>query len=233
MRDTGVANLVFSGSCSIFGDTSGSPLREDATIAPTNPYARTKAVCEMILADTSAILSRLSITSLRYFNPIGAHPSGRIGEDPRGIPSNLLPYAMQVAVGRRETLELFGDDYPTPDGTCVRDYLHVQDLAAVHIRALEVFDGKGGFRSLNVGTGRGTSVHELLQEVRDVTGHPVPAVIRPRRAGDVPRLVADPKLAEEVLGWRSEYDLRDMISHAWEFQRSNPDGYDGTGEGEP
>lgn len=225
MRDAAVGALVYSGSCSIFGDTHESPLREDAAIAPTNPYARTKAIGETILADTCATADELSVTSLRYFNPIGAHASGRLGEDPLGIPNNLLPFAIQVAVGRRKELKIFGDDYATPDGTCIRDYIHVVDIAEAHVRALGTFDRMAGFRAINLGTGRGTSVHELVAHVRQVTGRPVPTVVAPRRAGDVPMLIADPTLAGETLRWRSKFTIRDMVAHAWCFQRENPYGY--------
>lgn len=225
MQHTGVRNLVFSGSCSIFGATVDSPLQEDAALAPSNPYSRTKVMCEAILADTCAAVVDLSATSLRYFNPIGAHPSGQLGEDPLGIPNNLLPFAMQVAIGRREELKVFGDDYSTPDGTCIRDYIHVADLADAHVRAIERFDRDSGFRALNLGTGRGTSVHEMVECVRLVTGHPVPTAIAPRREGDVPVLVADPSLARELLGWRCEFEVDDMVAHAWRFQRAHPHGY--------
>ncbi|MGI9607312.1 MAG: UDP-glucose 4-epimerase GalE [Acidimicrobiales bacterium] len=219
MQSVGLRTLVFSGSCSIFGDTDRVPIPETAPLRPANPYAQTKAMCEQILTDHCAT-SDLSATSLRYFNPIGAHPSGELGEDPLGIPPNILPFIMQVATGHQTALKVYGDDYPTPDGTCIRDYIHVVDVARAHVRALEVHRGKAGFRALNLGTGVGTSVFELIEEVRRVTGHPIPVQIEPRRPGDVPTLVADPTRAESDLGWRCEHDLDAMVRHAWTYRRT-------------
>lgn len=225
MEVSGVENLVFSGSCSVFGNATTIPITEDSPVQPTNPYARSKAICETVLQDTCAVIPGLSATSLRYFNPIGAHPSGNLGEDPLGPPSNLLPFAMQVAIGRRPMLSVYGDDYPTPDGTCIRDYIHVVDVAVAHVLALQCFDSIPGFRAFNLGTGKGTSVHELVERVRSITGRPVPTETRPRRAGDVPTLVADPSRANARLGWHTKYVLDDMVEHAWVFQQKNPDGY--------
>lgn len=225
MRSAGVATLVFSGSCSIFGDAEVIPITETSPIRPTNPYANTKAFCETVLSDTCNVVPDLSATSLRYFNPIGAHPSGQLGEDPVGTPSNLLPFAMQVAIGRREALNVFGDDYPTPDGTCVRDYIHVVDVAAAHVRAIDTFHRSAGFRAFNLGTGQGTSVYDLVDRVRSISGRTVDCVVQPRRPGDVPELVADPSLAGEILKWNCRFDLNDMVSDAWRFQSSNPGGY--------
>lgn len=228
MRVAGVTNLVFSGSCSIFGNAKTIPIDEDSPISPTNPYARTKAICETVLQDTCAVVPELSATSLRYFNPIGAHPSGDLGEDPVGEPMNLLPFAMQVAIGLLPVLKIYGDDYPTPDGTCIRDYIHVVDVALAHVLALESFTSTPGFRAFNLGTGQGTSVHQLVDHVRRMTGQPVPTEIQPRRAGDVPVLVADPSRANAGLDWQAKYVLEDMVEHAWAFQRSNPRGYEGS-----
>ena len=240
MAETGVSRLLFSGSCSIFGDADVLPIPEDARLAPTNPYAMTKATCERLLADHCAIQPDLQACSLRYFNPIGAHPSGLLGEESRGVPTNLLPLALQVAVGERDELVVFGDDYDTPDGTCIRDYLHVVDLARAHVLALDpaqtidltvAVDRRdaadreplcgpvgGHFSALNLGTGRGTSVLELIECVRDVTGRPVPTVVAPRRPGDVGTLVADPSLANRRLGWSCARDLHAMVEDAWRFE---------------
>nr|WP_241834393.1 UDP-glucose 4-epimerase GalE [Pseudofrankia asymbiotica] len=229
MREHGTRRLVFSSSCSIHGDVDVLPIQEDAPARPTNPYSRTKWMCEQILADLCAAEPGWHVMALRYFNPVGAHPSGLLGEDPRGIPNNLMPYLQQVAVGRREYLSVFGDDYPTPDGTGVRDYIHVMDLAEGHRAALEHIGDAAGFRAVNLGTGTGTSVRQLLDAFSAACGRPLPHRVVPRRAGDVAELVADPTHATAALGWRTRRGLDEMCRDAWEFQRRNPGGYDGAG----
>ncbi|MFF1449977.1 UDP-glucose 4-epimerase GalE [Streptomyces sp. NPDC058274] len=220
-----VRRLVFSSSCSIYGDTPKVPLDESDPAAPANPYARTKYLCEQLLADACTRYPELSVIALRYFNPIGAHPSGRIGEDPTGIPNNVLPYMAQVAVGRLTELPVFGDDYPTPDGTGVRDYIHVSDVADGHRVALDHLDDERGLRVFNLGTGTGASVLELLAEFTKAVGTPIPYRILGRRPGDVPTLIADPGRVERAWGWRTTRDLAAMCADAWRFQRLHPSGY--------
>jgi UDP-glucose 4-epimerase len=219
MRRTGTRKLVFSSSASVYGESGGTGITEHAAPAPTNPYARTKWFIEQILADVCVAEPEWSVTSLRYFNPTGAHPSGLIGEDPRGIPNNLMPYVMGVATGRFAQLRVFGDDYPTPDGTGVRDYIHVVDLAASHRSALEHLDDATGHRAINVGTGNGTSVLELVRAVEQAAGRTIPYEVVDRRSGDVDVLVADPTLAHEVLGWTATRDIEAMCADAWRFQQ--------------
>lgn len=226
MGEHGVRRLVFSSSCSIYGDADEVPITEEAPPRPTNPYARSKWMCEQILRDACARHPDWSVVALRYFNPAGAHPSGVLGEDPRGVPGNVLPYLMQVAAGRRQRLTIFGNDYPTIDGTGVRDYLHVVDVAEGHRVALEHLDDTSGFHLCNLGTGVGTSVLELVEVCRDVTGRDIPIAYVGRRPGDVATLVADPCLAAEMLGWRAKRVLRDMVRDAWEFQRRHRGGYE-------
>jgi UDP-glucose 4-epimerase len=226
MGEHGVRRLVFSSSCSIYGAVDRVPITEDTPARPTNPYSRTKWMCEQILADVCVQDSAWDIISLRYFNPTGAHPSGLLGEDPRGVPNNVMPYLAQVAVGRRAELAIFGDDYPTPDGTGVRDYIHVVDLAEGHRLALDHLDHQPGHRVINLGTGTGTSVRELLDAFSAACGRELPARVVPRRPGDVAALVADPTLAREALGWTARLDVARMCRDAWEFQRLNPAGYD-------
>jgi UDP-glucose 4-epimerase len=225
MRRHGVRRLVFSSSCSIHGDAENTPIDEAAPAAPTNPYARTKWFMEQILADTCIAEPDWSVISLRYFNPTGAHPSGLIGEDPRGIPNNLMPFAMQVAAGRLEKLRVFGDDYATHDGTGVRDYIHVDDLAVGHRLALERLDDAPGHRVYNLGTGVGSSVLDVVRAAEKACGKAIPYEIVGRRPGDVTALVADPSLAERELGWTTSRDLDAMCADAWRFQERNPDGY--------
>ncbi|WP_285222960.1 UDP-glucose 4-epimerase GalE [Frankia nepalensis] len=225
MLGHGVNRLVFSSSCSIYGDAASVPIREDAPARPTNPYARTKWMCEQILADVCHRYPDWHVTSLRYFNPAGAHPSGLLGEDPRGVPNNVLPYIAQVAVGRRAELSVFGDDYPTPDGTGIRDYIHVVDIAEGHRLALDALGEAPGHRVINLGTGRGTSVRELLDAFAAACGRELPARVVARRPGDVAELVADPSLARELLGWKATHDVAEMCRDAWNFQRRNPNGY--------
>jgi UDP-glucose 4-epimerase len=223
----GVHRLVFSSSCSIYGAAGTMPLNETSPASPVNPYARSKWMCEQILTDVCARHPELQVIALRYFNPIGAHDSGLLGEDPRGIPNNIVPYLNQVAVGRLENLNIFGDDYPTPDGTCVRDYIHVVDVADGHLVALDHLDGQPGMRVLNLGTGIGTSVRELVAAFERACGRPVPVQVRGRRPGDVPELVADPALVAATWGWRTRHDLDRMCQDAWRFQAMHPMGYGG------
>ncbi|WP_083419534.1 UDP-glucose 4-epimerase GalE [Pseudofrankia sp. BMG5.36] len=229
MLDHGMNRLVFSSSCSIYGEADVVPIREDSPARPTNPYTRTKLMCEQILADLCDRYQDWHVTSLRYFNPAGAHPSGLLGEDPRGIPNNVLPYIAQVAVGRRTELSIFGGDYPTPDGTGIRDYIHVMDIAEGHRLALEHLGDASGHRVINLGTGRGTSVKDLLAAFSAACGRELPSRLVARRAGDVAELVADPALALKLLGWSARRNVADMCRDAWKFQHLNPNGYDEDG----
>jgi UDP-glucose 4-epimerase len=225
MRRHGIRDLVFSSSCTVYGDPERVPVDEGCRVGATNPYGRSKLMVEQVLADVAASEPGWRIALLRYFNPVGAHPSGRMGEDPSGTPNNLLPYVMQVAVGRREHVTVHGDDYPTPDGTGVRDYLHVMDLAEGHLAALAALPRIDGSRAVNLGTGRGHSVFEVVEAARAASGHPIPAVVGPRRPGDVAATWADPALARELLGWSATRDLATMVADAWRWQESNPTGY--------
>ncbi|MFF8595613.1 UDP-glucose 4-epimerase GalE [Streptomyces sp. NPDC015220] len=225
MREHRVHRLVFSSSCSVYGDAETVPLTEDSPVAPTNPYACTKLMCEHILQDVCARLSEMKVLALRYFNPVGAHPSGLLGEAPRGIPNNLMPYVAQVAVGRREKLSVFGDDYPTPDGTGVRDYIHVMDVAEGHRVAVEHLDDHTGMQVFNLGTGTGTSVLQLISAFSEVSRRPVPHQVVERRAGDVAALVADASAVATAWRWSTTRDLTAMCRDTWRFQELNPDGY--------
>jgi UDP-glucose 4-epimerase len=227
MGEHGVWRLVFSSSCSIYGETAAQPIGEDAPHRPTNPYASTKAMCEQIFADACQLHPEMSVISLRYFNPTGAHASGLLGECPKGVPYNIMPYLALVAAGRRECVLVYGHDYPTPDGTAVRDYVHVLDIAEAHRMALERLDLGRGTRAFNLGTGSGTSVLELLTTFGAVSDRPVPYELVERRPGDVARLVADPTAVMAEWGWRAQRDLATMCEDAWRFQQVNPDGYDG------
>lgn len=220
-----VRKLVFSSSATVYGDPVAVPVREDFPTAPTNPYGWTKWMMEHVLSEVAQSDSGWSMAVLRYFNPVGAHPSGLIGEDPDGVPNNLMPYISQVAVGRLPELKVFGDDYPTSDGTGVRDYIHVEDLACGHVRALQRLDSLPGMNCINLGTGRGYSVLEVLRAFEAVSGKPIPFTVMPRRSGDVAECWADPSLAERVLGWRAERDLMCMCADAWRWQSANPRGY--------
>ena len=200
-------------------------MREDAALAPSSPYAATKLMSENILRDVERAEPTWRSALLRYFNPVGAHPSGTIGEDPRGAPNNLMPFVAQVAVGKRPKLSVFGNDYETPDGSGVRDYLHVQDLAEGHVAALRHLLGGGDSLTLNLGTGRGVSVLELVKAFERASGRPVPYEIAARRAGDVAAYWADPSLAERVLGWRARLGLDAMCADSWRWQQANPDGF--------
>jgi UDP-glucose 4-epimerase len=225
MAERGVRDLVFSSSCTVYGEPATFPVREDFALYATSPYGRTKLFIEEILRDVAAAEEGWHIALLRYFNPVGAHPSGRIGEDPRGIPMSLLPYVMQVAVGRHPFVRVWGDDYPTPDGTGVRDYLHVVDLADGHLAALDALAGIAGCEAYNLGTGRGHSVLEVLAAAREATGKEIPHEVLARRPGDIAQTWADPGRAERELGWRAHRDLAEMCRDAWNWQSQNPNGF--------
>jgi UDP-glucose 4-epimerase len=227
MRERGVRHLVFSSSCTVYGDPAAVPVTEDAPLSAVNPYGRSKLMMEDIMRDVARAETEWGIVLLRYFNPIGAHPSGRIGEDPRGIPENLLPYVMQVAAGVHPRVRIFGGDYATKDGTGVRDYLHVVDLARAHVAALEHLASVEGCRALNLGTGRGYSVLEVLSAAERAVGRPIPHEIVDRRPGDAACVFADPSRAEAELGWRAERDLDEMVADHWRWQSGHPRGYEG------
>jgi UDP-glucose 4-epimerase len=225
MRRHGVTKLVFSSSATVYGHNS-PPLTEDMATAATNPYGWTKVMIEQILRDVAAADPDLRIALLRYFNPVGAHASGTIGEDPQGIPNNLMPFIAQVAVGRRDKLLVFGDDYPTPDGTPLRDYIHVEDLAAGHLAALaKLSQVDEPISTWNLGTGHGTSVLEVLHAFEQAVGRELPYEVVGRRAGDLPESFADPSLAHAELGWRAERTIEDMCVDQWRWQSANPTGY--------
>jgi UDP-glucose 4-epimerase len=225
MRDAGVGRLVFSSSATVYGEPQSVPIDEDAPLSSTNPYGRTKLVMEQLIGDVCAADPGLQAISLRYFNPVGAHPSGLIGEAPSGVPNNLMPYICQVAAGKREQLQIFGGDWPTVDGTGVRDYIHVMDLARAHAHALEALEDVRGHLPLNLGAGRGISVLQLLRAFEAASGRDIPYRIVDRRAGDVAEVYADPARAERLLGWRTELDVDAMCRDAWRWQSANPDGY--------
>ena len=226
MQEFDVKKLVFSSSATVYGDPARLPITEDMPLSATNPYGQTKLMIEQILRDVAATRQGWQFTSLRYFNPVGAHPSGRIGEDPSGIPNNLLPFVSQVAVGKRDHFSVFGDDYDTPDGTGVRDYIHVVDLARAHVAALEHLGEPDECKVYNIGTGRGTSVLELVKAFETASGKEVPYQITPRRPGDIAACYADPGLAEAELGWRAELTIEDACRDAWNWQSNNPNGYE-------
>jgi UDP-glucose 4-epimerase len=226
MQQNGCHHLVFSSSATVYGTPRTLPISEDAALSATNPYGQTKLMGETMLRDLCAADANWKVACLRYFNPVGAHPSGLIGEDPRGTPNNLMPYVAQVAVGRRPALQVFGNDYDTPDGTGVRDYIHVCDLADGHVAALSrLFDGAASM-TVNLGTGRGHSVMEVINTFAAASGRPVPFVVAPRRPGDVAACYADPTLAGQLLDWRARFDLRRMCQDSWRWQQSNPQGFD-------
>jgi len=227
MGEAGCRRIVFSSSATVYGASAQVPITEDAVTSATSPYGWTQLMGEQILRDLAASDPRWSIVLLRYFNPVGAHPSGRIGEDPEGLPNNLMPFVSQVAVGRLPRLQVFGGDYPTPDGTGVRDYIHVVDLAQGHLRALERIDRLPGVATLNLGRGRGYSVLEMIRAFEQASGRAVPYDIVARRAGDVAACWAGPARAEAVLGWRALRDLAAMCEDGWRWQRRNPQGYRG------
>jgi UDP-glucose 4-epimerase len=226
MVGQGVRKLVFSSSATVYGDPAGNPIREDFPLGATNPYGRTKQQIEDILRDLYASDDSWDISILRYFNPVGAHHSGRIGEDPADIPNNLMPYIAQTASGLREQLSVFGGDYPTPDGTGVRDYIHVVDLALGHIKALEKLDECPGCIVHNLGTGQGYSVLEMVAAFGAACGKDIPHRIVDRRPGDIAECYADPSLAREELGWEAGKELQAMCDDAWRWQRENPQGYE-------
>lgn len=225
MAKAGVKTMVFSSSATVYGDPAAVPITEDFPTAAVNPYGRSKLMIEDMLRDIHAADPAWRIAILRYFNPVGAHDSGRIGEDPNGIPNNLLPYVCQVAVGKRDELKIFGGDYPTRDGTGVRDYIHVMDLVQGHVAALDYLTQNAGLVTLNLGTGRGYSVREVVAAFERASGRRIPYQIVDRRPGDVAECYADPTLAHRLLGWRAARDLAVMCADAWNWQRQNPDGY--------
>jgi UDP-glucose 4-epimerase len=225
MQAAGVRRMVFSSSATVYGVPERVPITEDFPLSATNPYGRTKLMIEEILRDLHVSDPAWRIVLLRYFNPVGAHASGRIGEDPNGIPNNLFPYIAQVATGRLEQLSVFGNDYPTPDGTGVRDYIHVVDLALGHLKALAQLDRESGVAVYNLGTGRGYSVLEAVAAFEKACGKPIPYRFAPRRPGDVPACYADPAKANRELGWSAKLDLADMCRDAWRWQSQNPAGY--------
>jgi len=228
MQDHQVKNIVFSSSATVYGDPASVPITEGfPLLACTNPYGRTKSMIEDILQDLHTADNTWNIALLRYFNPVGAHKSGRIGEDPGGIPNNLMPYISQVAVGKLKELSVYGNDYPTHDGTGVRDYIHVVDLAKGHLKALERLDDSPGVVIYNLGTGQGYSVLDMVKAFEKASGRKVPYRIAPRRAGDIAKCFADPSLAAGELGWKAEYGLDEMCEDTWRWQRKNPGGYDG------
>lgn len=227
MQARGITNLVFSSSATVYGDPETSPIDEQhrAGVGLTNPYGWSKFMNEQIIRDVQHAWPELSAVLLRYFNPVGAHPSGRIGEDPSGIPNNLMPFIAQVAVGKRERLSVFGDGYSTPDGTGVRDYIHVMDLAEGHVAALE--QRAAGVRIYNLGSGAGSSVLDVVRAFEAASERPVPYTVVPARAGDVAEMVADPRLANEELGWRTTRSLSEACRDSWTWQSANPGGYAG------
>jgi UDP-glucose 4-epimerase len=225
MKQCHVKTLVFSSSATVYGDSSAPPWNEHVPTSPTNPYGQSKLMVDQIMADVSVSDTALSMTSLRYFNPVGAHPSGLMGEDPQGIPNNLMPFLAQVAVGRREMLQVFGNDYPTSDGTGVRDYIHVTDLASGHIAALVYAHGRSGHHIFNLGSGQGVSVLEMHRAFSQACGRNLPFAISPRRPGDVAAYWADPQKAQSTLDWQAKKSINDMCQDTWRWQSQNPNGY--------
>ncbi len=221
-----VKNLVFSSSATVYGENNESPLVETMPTSATNPYGQTKLMIENILFDLAKSDASWSIACLRYFNPIGAHESGLIGENPNGIPNNLLPYVSQVAVGRLPQLQVFGDDYDTVDGTGVRDYIHVVDLAIGHVKAVEKLTEISGCKPINLGTGNGTSVLEIVNSFREISGQEIPYSVQPRRAGDIATVFANAEVANKLLGWHAQRDLNAMITDTWRWQSNNPNGFE-------
>lgn len=225
MAECDVTRLVFSSSATVYGDPASVPIREDFPTSATNPYGWSKWMMERVLTDLALADARWRVVLLRYFNPVGAHPSGLIGEDPAGVPNNLMPFVAQVAVGLRDALQVFGGDYPTRDGTGVRDYIHVVDLAKGHVKAIERLDELGSTTCVNLGTGHGYSVLEVVRAFERAAGRAVPYRVVARRAGDVAECWADPALAQRLLGWRAERGLEEMCEDAWRWQSLNPRGY--------
>ena len=226
MRAHGVKNIVFSSSATVYGDPAQIPITENCPKGqPTNPYGWTKSMLEQVLTDIHTSDNEWNVILLRYFNPIGAHKSGLIGEDPKGIPNNLVPYVAQVAVGKRECLGVFGNDYDTPDGTGVRDYIHVVDLAAGHVKAIEKLKANPGVEVYNLGTGNGYSVLQVVAAFEKACGHAIKYEIKPRREGDIATCYCDPQKAKEDLGWVAKYGIDEMCEDSWRWQSTNPDGY--------
>ena len=226
MRKAGVKNIVFSSSATVYGDPAFVPITEDCPKGKiTNPYGQTKSMLEQVLTDIQVSDPEWNVILLRYFNPIGAHKSGKIGEDPKGIPNNLLPYVAQVAVGKLKCIGVFGDDYDTPDGTGVRDYIHVVDLAIGHVKAIEKLKEKKGVLIYNLGTGKGYSVLEVVKAFGKACGRELPYEIKARRPGDIAQCYADPSRAKAELGWEAQYGIEEMCEDSWRWQSQNPDGY--------
>ena len=227
MRQHGVKNMIFSSSATIYGDPAQIPITEECPKGQcTNPYGWTKSMLEQILSDIQKADPEWNIVLLRYFNPIGAHKSGTIGENPNGIPNNLMPYVTQVAVGKLKELGVFGNDYDTPDGTGVRDYIHVVDLANGHVKALKKIEEKAGLKIYNLGTGQGYSVLDIVKNFEAATGVNIPYVIKERRAGDIATCYSDATKAKEELGWEAQYGIKDMCEDSWRWQSNNPNGYE-------
>ena len=226
MEKHGVQNLIFSSSATVYREENPVPYREDGLLGCTNPYGWTKYMGERILRDFVAAREGWSVALLRYFNPVGAHPSGRIGEDPQGIPNNLMPYISQTAAGRRKELTIFGSDYPTPDGTCIRDYIHVMDLAEGHVAAVAYVLGHRGTEVFNLGTGKGTSVLEMLHAFERANGLTVPHSIGARRPGDIAVCYADPSKSREILHWQAKRSVEEMCADSWRWQKQNPMGFE-------
>ena len=226
MRNHGVKNIIFSSSATVYGNPAQIPITEECPKGtPTNPYGWTKSMLEQVLTDIHTADPEWNVILLRYFNPIGAHKSGLIGEDPKGIPNNLLPYVAQTAIGKREAVHVFGDDYPTPDGTGVRDYIHVVDLARGHVAAIKKLEQKPGLFICNLGTGHGYSVLDVINAFSKACGKEIPYVIDPRRPGDIAECWCDPSKAKRELGWEAQYGIEEMCAHSWNWQSHNPDGY--------
>ncbi len=226
MRKHGVKNIIFSSSATVYGDPAFIPITEQCPKGtPTNPYGWTKHMIEQILTDFHTADPEWNVILLRYFNPIGAHKSGKIGEDPKGIPNNLLPYVAQVAIGKLECLGVFGNDYDTPDGTGVRDYIHVVDLAVGHVKAINKIKENPGVKIYNLGTGKGYSVLDVVKAFEKACGHEIPYVIKPRRPGDIATCYSDATLAKEELGWEAQYGIDEMCADSWRWQQMNPNGY--------
>ncbi len=226
MRKNGCKNIIFSSSATVYGDPAFIPITEECPKgSPTNPYGWTKSMLEQILTDLHTSDPEWNVILLRYFNPIGAHKSGLIGEDPKGIPNNLLPYVAQVAIGKLKCLGVFGNDYDTPDGTGVRDYIHVVDLAVGHVKAIDKIKENPGVKIYNLGTGKGYSVLDIVKAYSKACGHDIPYEIKPRRAGDIATCYADASLARKELGWEAEYGIDEMCADSWRWQSMNPNGY--------
>jgi UDP-glucose 4-epimerase len=225
MEEYGVNTLVFSSSATVYGDPASVPISEDFPLSTTNPYGQSKLVVEQMCQESVIANNKLSAVLLRYFNPVGAHESGTIGEDPKGIPNNLMPFIAQVAVGKRSHLSVFGSDYDTMDGTGVRDYIHVVDLAKGHVKAIEKLHKSAGCHVFNLGTGVGYSVLEMVAAFAKASGKDIPYKIEARRQGDIAQCFAKPDLAKEVLGWETQKSLTDMVSDSWHWQQNNPEGY--------